>query len=153
MLGNESIHFNINYSELEELLPVVTTSNKGLMSAGSYKYSVKYFIVQGTRMAKLYTKSNSTWARKGGLVCLSDESKSSLYVFCVVEIAGEQPLFNVSRIYGDDSRIKFYQKDSELYMYYNSQISKNISVIGFSSENIEYSNNTLDDTFTEVEIS
>lgn len=130
-----------------------TTSNKGLMSADSYKYSVKYFIVQGTKMAKLYTKSNSRWMRKGGLVCFSDESKSSLYVFCVVETAGEQTLFNVSRIYGDDSRIKFYQKDSELYMYYNTQASNNISVIGFSSENIEYLDRTLDDSFTEVEIS
>lgn len=140
-------------SVLEGLLPVVTTSNKGLMSADLYKYSVKYFVVQGTKMAKLYNKTNSRWTRKGGLVSFSDETKSSLYAFCVVEIAGEQTLFKVSRVYGDDSRIKFYQKDSELYMYYNSTIANNISVIGFSSENIEYSNNTLDDTFTEVEIS
>lgn len=147
------LQVKMDYPELEGLLPVVTTSNKGLMSADSYKYSVKYFIVQGTKMAKLYTKSNSRWTRKGGLVCFSDESKSSLYVFCVVEIDGEQPLFNVSRIYGDDSRIKFYQKDSELYMYYNTNSANNISVSGFSSGNIEYSNNTLDGTFTEVEIS
>lgn len=132
---------------------MVTTSNKGLMSADSYKYSVKYFIVQGTEMAKLYTKSNSRWTRKGGLVCFSDEAKSSLYVFCVVEIAGEQPLFNVSRIYGNDSRIKFYQKDSELYMYYNADVRANISVIGFSSGNIESYSGKLDDTFTKVEIS
>lgn len=38
-------------------------------------------------------------------------------------------------------------------MYYNTTTNNNISVIGFSSENIEYSNYTLDDTFTEVEIS
>ena len=135
------------------LLPVATISNKGFMSANLYKNSVKHFTITGTRMAKLYTKSNSNWERKGGLVSFSDEAKSSLYAFCVVEIAGEQTLFKVSRVYGDDSRIKFYQKDSELYMYYNSVIGNNISVIGFSSENIKYSNNTLDGTFTEVEIS
>lgn len=152
-MSNESVHVNIDYLALEELLPVVTTSNKGLMSADLYKYSVKYFVVQGTKMAKLYNKTNSRWTRKGGLVSFSDEAKSSLYAFCVVEIAGEQTLFKVSRVYGDDSRIKFYQKDSELYMYYNTVSDNNISVIGFSSENIEYSNNALDDTFTEVEIS
>ena len=139
--------------ELGGLLPVVTTSNKGLMSADLYKYSVKYFIVQGTGMAKLYNKTNSSWTRKGGLVSFSDEAKSSLYAFCVVEIAGKQPLFKVSRVYGDDSRIEFYQKDSELYMYYNTDERNNISVIGFSSENIELSKNKLDDTFTKVEVS
>ena len=140
-------------SVLEGLLPVVTTSNKGLMSADLYKYSVKYFVVQGTKMVKLYNKTNSRWTRKGGLICLSDESKGSLYSFCVVEISGNPTKFSVYKIFGDDSRIEFYQKNSELYMYYNSSIANNISVIGFSSENIEYSNNTLDGTFTEVEIS
>ena len=104
-------------------------------------------------MAKLYNKTNSSWTRKGGLVSFSDEAKSSLYAFCVVEIAGKQPLFKVSRVYGDDSRIEFYQKDSELYMYYNTDERNNISVIGFSSENIELSKNKLDDTFTKVEVS
>ncbi|OUP37394.1 hypothetical protein [Bacteroides sp. An19] len=123
------------------------------MSADLYKYSVKYFFVQGTKMAKLYTKSNSRWIRKGGLICLSDESKGSLYSFCVVEISGEPTKFFVYKIFGDDSRIEFYQKNSELYVYFNTEASNNISLIGFSSENIVYTDNTLDGTFTKIGIS
>ena len=122
------------------------------MSADLYKYSVKYFVVQGTKMAKLYNKTNSRWTRKGGLVSFSDETKSSLYAFCVVEIAGEQTLYKVSRVYGDDSRIEFYQKNSELYVYFNTSASNNISLIGFSSGNIVQTDNTLDGTFTKIGI-
>lgn len=132
---------------------MVTTSNKGLMSADLYKYSVKYFFVHGTKMAKLYTKSNSSWIRKGGLICLSDESKGSLYSFCVIEISGGPTKFFVYKIFGDDSRIEFYQKNSELYVYFNASASNNISLIGFSSENIVYTDNTLDGTFTKIGIS
>ena len=123
------------------------------MSADLYKYSVKYFVVQGTKMVKLYNKTNSSWARKGGLVSFSDEAKSSLYAFCVVEIAGKQTLYKVSRVYGNDSRIEFYQKNSELYVYFNTGTSDNISLIGFSSGNIVLTVNTLDGTFTKIEIS
>lgn len=41
MLGNESIHFNINYSELEGLIPEVTSGKKGLASSVMYKTSAK----------------------------------------------------------------------------------------------------------------
>lgn len=37
MLGNESIHFNINYSELEGLLPVVSSNKNGLMDKGIFR--------------------------------------------------------------------------------------------------------------------
>lgn len=123
------------------------------MSSDLYKYSVKFLLLRGTVMTKLYTKTNSNWIRKGGLVAFSSESKNSLYIFCVTEISSEQARFNVSRVYGDDSKIKFYQKDSELYAYYNTSIKDSISVYGFSSENIELFNGNLDETFTEVEIS
>ena len=139
--------------ELGELLPVATISNKGFMSADLYKYSVKSFYITGTQMAKLYTKSNTNWIRKGGLVCFQNENKSSLFSFCIVEITDSPTRIQVSRIYGDDSSIEFYQKNSELYAYYNSGVENNISVIGFSGENIELSKNKLDDTFTKVEIS
>ena len=151
--NSANVSRNLDPSVLGGLLPVASISNKGFMSADLYKYSVKYFIVQGTRMAKLYNKTNSRWTRKGGLVSFSDETKSSLYAFCVVEIPDEPTKFSVYKIFGDDSRIEFYQKNSELYVYFNTSASNNISVIGFSSENIEYSNNTLDGTFTEVKIS
>ena len=140
-------------SVAEELLPVVTTSNKGLMSANLYKYSVKYLPVSGTQMVKLYTKSNTTWRRKGGFVCLSNENSSWLYSFCIVEIADAPTKFQVSRIYGGYSEIEFYQKDSELYLYYNTSGANNISVIGFSSGNIESYSGKLDGTFTKVEVS
>ena len=135
------------------LLPVATISNKGFMSADIYKYSVKHFTVTGTQMVKLYTKSNSNWMRKGGLVCLSTEHGSWLYSFCVTEIINRPTKIQVSRIYGDNSRMEFYQKDSELYMYYNTAKESNISVIGFSSGNIESYSGKLDDTFTKVGIS
>ena len=38
MLGNESIHFNINYSELEELLPEASKDKKGLMPTSYISY-------------------------------------------------------------------------------------------------------------------
>lgn len=84
---------------------------------------------------------------------MSDESKGSLYSFCVVEISGEPTKFFVYKIFGDDSRIEFYQKNSELYVYFNTEASNNISLIGFSSENIVYTDNTLDGTFTKIGIS
>lgn len=132
---------------------MVTISNKGLMSSDLYKYSVKHFTITGTQMIKLYTKSNTNWTRKGGLVCFQNENRSSLYSFCIVEINDSPTKIQVSRIYGDDSSIEFYKKNSELYAYYNSVIDNNISVIGFSGGNIELSKNKLDDTFTKVEIS
>lgn len=49
--------------------------------------------------------------------------------------------------------LSFTKKNSELYAYYNSGVENNISVIGFSGENIELSKNKLDDTFTKVEVS
>ena len=104
-------------------------------------------------MVKLYTKSNSSWTRKGGLVCFSTENGSWLYSFCIVEITDSPTRIQVSGIYGDNSKIEFYQKDSELYMYYNTDETNNISVIGFSSNNIESYSGKLDDTFTKVEIS
>ena len=151
--GNESVHVNITYPLLGGLLPVATISNKGFMSADLYKYSVKHLTVIGTRMVKLYTKSNSNWTRKGGLVCFSTENGSWLYSFCIVEITDSPTRIQVSRIYGDNSKIEFYQKDSELYMYYNTDEGNNISVIGFSSGNIESYSGKLDDTFTKVEVS
>lgn len=132
---------------------MVTTSNKGLMSADLYKYSVKYNLLMGTKMVKLYSKTSSNWTRKGGLICLSDESKGSLYSFCVVEISGNPTKFSVYKIFGDDSRIEFYQKNSELYVYFNTEASNNISLIGFSSGNIESYSGKLDGTFTKVEVS
>ena len=132
---------------------MATISNKGFMSADLYKYSVKSFYITGTQMAKLYTKSNTNWIRKGGLVCFQDEKKSCLFSFCIVEITDSPMKIQVSRIYGDNSKIEFYQKDSELYMYYNTEEGNNISVIGFSSNNIESYSGKLDDTFTKVEIS
>ena len=132
---------------------MVTTSNKGLMSADLYKYSVKHFTVIGTRMVKLYTKSNTNWTRKGGLVCFSSENGSWLYSFCIVEITDIPMKIQVSRIYGDVSKIEFYQKNSELYAYYNTDGTNNISVIGFSSGNIESYSGKLDGTFTKVEVS
>ena len=104
-------------------------------------------------MVKLYTKSNSNWRRKGGLVCFSTENGSWLYSFCIVEITDSPTKIQVSRIYGDNSKIEFYQKDSELYMYYNTDEMNNISAIGFSSGNIESYSGKLDDTFTKVEVS
>ena len=139
--------------ELGGLLPVATISNKGFMSADLYKYSVKHLTVIGTRMVKLYTKSNSNWRRKGGLVCFSTENGSWLYSFCIVERTDSPMKIQVSRIYGDNSKIEFYQKDSELYMYYNTDEMNNISAIGFSSGNIESYSGKLDDTFTKVEVS
>lgn len=132
---------------------MATISNKGFMSADLYKYSVKHFTVIGTRMVKLYTKSNSNWMRKGGLVCISSENGSWLYSFCIVEKTNSPTKIQVSGIYGDNSKIEFYQKDSELYMYYNTDEGNNISVIGFSSGNIESYSGKLDDTFMRVEIS
>lgn len=151
--NSTSVSQNLDSSVLEGLLPVVTTSNKGLMSADLYKYSVKYFLVTGTQMVKLYTKSNTTWMRRGGLVCISTENGSWLYSFCIVEITDRATKIQVSRIYGGNSKIEFYQKDSELYMYYNTDAGDNISVIGFSSGNIELYRGKLDDTFTKVEVS
>ena len=132
---------------------MATISNKGFMSADLYKYSVKSFYITGTQMAKLYTKSNTNWIRKGGLVCFSNENGTWLYSFCIVERTDSPMKIQVSRIYGDDSNIEFYQKNYELYAYYKSGTENNISVIGFSGENIELSKNKLDDTFTKVEIS
>ena len=132
---------------------MATISNKSFMSADLYKYSVKHLTVIGTRMVKLYTKSNSNWRRKGGLVCFSTENGSWLYSFCIVEITDSPTKIQVSRIYGDNSKIEFYQKDSELYMYYNTDEMNNISAIGFSSGNIESYSGKLDDTFTKVEVS
>ena len=151
--NSANVSQNLDPSVLEGLLPVVTTSNKGLMSADLYKYSVKYFLVTGTQMVKLYTKSNTTWMRRGGLVCISTENGSWLYSFCIVEITNSPTKIQVSEIYGDNSKIEFYQKDSELYMYYNTDEGNNISVIGFSSGNIESYSGKLDDTFMRVEIS
>ena len=151
--NSANVSQNLDPSVLEGLLPVVTISNKGFMSADLYKYSVKSFNITGTGMAKLYTKSNSSWVRKGGLICLSDESKGSLYSFCVVEISGAPTKFSVYKIFGDDSRIEFYQKNSELYVYFNTEARNNISLIGFSSGNIVHTYNTLDGTFTKVEVS
>ena len=152
-VGKLCLRVQIRYPELGGLLPVASISNKGFMSADLYKYSVKHFTVTGTRMVKLYTKSNSNWTRKGGLVCFSTENGSWLYSFCIVEITDSPTRIQVSRIYGDNSKIEFYQKDSELYMYYNTDETNNISVIGFSSNNIESYSGKLDDTFTKVEIS
>ena len=123
------------------------------MSSGLYRYSVKYNTLMGTKMVKLYSKTSSNWIRKGGLICLSDESKGSLYSFCVIEISGKPTKFSVYKIFGNDSKIEFYQKDSELYMYYNKDEGNNISVIGFSSGNIESYSGKLDGTFTKVEVS
>ena len=139
--------------ELEELLPEASKDKKGLMSSGLYRYSVKYNTLMGTKMVKLYSKTSSNWTRKGGLICLSDESKGSLYSFCVIEISGNPTKFSVYKIFGNDSRIEFYQKNSELYVYFNTSASNNISLIGFSSGNIVQTDNTLDGTFTKIGIS
>ena len=151
--NSANVSQNLDPSVLGELLPVATISNKSFMSADLYKYSVKHLTVIGTRMVKLYTKSNSNWRRKGGLVCFSTENGSWLYSFCIVEITDSPTKIQVSRIYGDNSKIEFYQKDSELYMYYNTDEMNNISAIGFSSGNIESYSGKLDDTFTKVEVS
>lgn len=151
--NSANVSQNLDPSVLGGLLPVASISNKGFMSADLYKYSVKYFLVTGTQMVKLYTKSNTTWMRRGGLVCISTENGSWLYSFCIVEITDRDTKIQVSGIYGDNSKIEFYQKDSELYMYYNTDETNNISVIGFSSNNIESYSGKLDDTFTKVEIS
>ena len=107
----------------------------------------------GTKMVKLYSKTSSNWTRKGGLICLSDEYKGSLYSFCVIEISGNPTKFSVYKIFGNDSRIEFYQKNSELYVYFNTDASNNISLIGFSFGNIVQTDNTLDGTFTKIGIS
>ena len=71
MLGNESIHFNINYSELEGLLPAVSEAKNGFIKKGNLcKFvisdSQKYIKIENISSCSLLISKN-----QGGLIFVS----------------------------------------------------------------------------------
>ena len=133
-------------------MPIATTSKNGLMAADTYKASIKHLTLIGSKLVKVYTKSGTFWNRKSCFVFVVDENKCSLYCCSCIDIKNENTKFKVYNLYGNDSRINFYKKEDCLYIYYNSQSSNNISIIGASCENIEYVSQSLDDSFTLIDI-
>lgn len=112
---------------MAELIPIATTSKKGLMAAGTYKASIKHFTLIGSKLVKVYTKSGTSWSRKSCFVFVVDENMCGLYCCSCIDIKNDNTKFKVYRIYGNDNRIKFYKKEDCLYLYYDSMPSNNIS--------------------------
>ena len=119
MLGNESIHFNINYSELEGLLPEASYKSKGLCSTNIAKQkvdawrgssSVGYIQIAKVLKSEVYGVQNQLlieiismfnfFAKYNLGIC---NSESGIVTNCIA--------------IKDDSRINFYYHDDGTYLY------------------------------------
>ena len=106
MLGNESIHFNINYSELEGLMPTVSETKNGFIKKGNLCRFVisdiqKYIKIEGITSCSLLISKN-----QGGLIFVSFYSYGNT---------------RVEKIAGDPDTPMYYNKTNHtLYIGGNS---------------------------------
>lgn len=125
MLGNESIHFNINYSELEGLLPEATKDKKGLMPINFSKFLIDN-IFPNVERNKLYKAFNLKQYGLGVLVLLygsvtnknintvmfllNNRSQGSLSVITKKIITTDSSQYTIYAKYNSDNSIDVYFK-------------------------------------------
>ena len=115
MLGNESIHFNINYSELEELLPEATSEKKGLMNANLYKHLFP-LASGGTSETATYIKIEFEFQSKTNILiglCRNNGGGSSIYNY-----RKENAYQYVTKLSGNGNFGFKYIRDSSKYELY-----------------------------------
>ena len=66
MLGNESIHFNINYSELEGLLPIVSETKNGFIRKGN----LSTYIVNNANLLRANVSSDNILVFTKQCICV-----------------------------------------------------------------------------------
>ena len=124
VLGNESIHFNINYSELEGLLPEATKDKKGLMPINFSKFLIDN-IFPNVERNKLYKAFNLKQYGLGVLVLLygsvtnnintvmfllNNRSQGSLSVMTKKIITTDSSQYTIYAKYNSDNSIDVYFK-------------------------------------------
>ena len=115
MLGNESIHFNINYSELEELLPEATSEKKGLMNADLYKHLFP-LASGGTSDTAHYIKIEFDYNSKTNILiglCRNNGGGASIYNY-----RRESEYHYVTKLSGNGNFGFKYIRDSSKYELY-----------------------------------
>ena len=115
MLGNESIHFNINYSELEGLLPEATSEKKGLMNANLYNHLFP-LASGGTTDTLTYIKIEFEYNSKTNILiglCLNSGGEGSIYNY-----RREGEYHSATRLSGNGIFGFKYIRDSSKYELY-----------------------------------
>ena len=164
MLGNESIHFNINYSELEGLLPEATLGTKGLMPAGVSKFAFSNLINNPKRnkfykafrlqqyatgvLILLYGSITEYNALQTVIFSLNNRSQGSLFVMTKKIITTDSSQYTIYAKYNSDNSVDFYFKghdeDYIILNYFWLIRPESYKVIVY---------NAVDDTITESNLS
>ena len=135
MLGNESIHFNINYSELEGLIGTATSEKNGLMDYNFYNVGKRRVLEMTNIPICIGSIKNQSWSRGGLIVFGFNEASSFLYFIGAETRNLEKVQFKFNEILGLSDICFWYKEDAEhikIYASNKSYVSGVVTVCSIS---------------------
>lgn len=134
VLGNESIHFNINYSELEELLPVATFEKNGLMNKDIFRGIMYTSMKTGTDDTKTYILIKGEY--KFSAIISASRNGSEIELFYIGDTVNHGRY--AKRISGSSSFSRIYgHKTEKWFLISGLGIWAPVGILCFTGELIE----------------
>ena len=136
-------------SVLGGLLPLATSTNKGLMSSNDKNSGLWMYSTSGYKLYKM-CQAPTEWTRSNAMIVGSMEDIPILCVISFFRKNGDTFSINIKWLTDKSSYIKFYKKENSLYVFFDISSTSPNTVNMMSKDGIEFIslNSQPDDSYT-----